>query len=76
MFRTGQSASQTALGELTNMQREIIYLKYYGGMDNKGIAEVTRCRPDHPQCGFHGTFPGYGRQNAEEHVQLIHVCCF
>ena len=32
---------QTALGELTNMQREIIYLKYYEGMDNKGIAEVT-----------------------------------
>ena len=32
---------QAALGELTNMQREIIYLKYYEGMDNKGIAEVT-----------------------------------
>lgn len=32
---------QTALGELTNMQREIIYLKYYEGMDNKGIAEIT-----------------------------------
>lgn len=32
---------QTALNGLTNMQREIIYLKYYEGLDNKSIAEVT-----------------------------------
>lgn len=32
---------QTALNRLTNMQREIIYLKYYEGLDNKSIAEVT-----------------------------------
>lgn len=32
---------QTALNGLTDMQREIIYLKYYEGLDNKGIAEVT-----------------------------------
>lgn len=32
---------QTALNGLTNMQREIIYLKYYEGLDNKSIAEIT-----------------------------------
>ncbi|WP_295962465.1 sigma-70 family RNA polymerase sigma factor [uncultured Alistipes sp.] len=32
---------QVALNGLTNMQREIIYLRYYEGLDNKGIAEVT-----------------------------------
>lgn len=32
---------QAALDELTNMQREIIYLKYYEGLDNKSIAEIT-----------------------------------
>ncbi len=35
------SGLQAALNELTNMQREIIYLRYYEGLDNKGIAEVT-----------------------------------
>ena len=35
------SSLQSAIDGLTNMQREIIYLKYYEGLDNKGIAEVT-----------------------------------
>lgn len=30
-----------ALNGLTNMQREIIYLKYYEGLDNKSISEIT-----------------------------------
>lgn len=34
-------ALQGALNGLTNMQREIIYLKYYEGLDNKSISEIT-----------------------------------
>ncbi|MCD8034464.1 MAG: sigma-70 family RNA polymerase sigma factor [Alistipes sp.] len=34
-------ALQDALNGLTNMQREIIYLKYYEGLDNKSISEIT-----------------------------------